>query len=131
MIVTNKGSTLVSLTGLLCRFRLLKPQIPHIAYQVHRDYTNLFFVAVWPAVALEAEHEWEFQIHLNYPGSFQPSLVAQVEKNVPAVQETQGLEDPLEKWMASHSNILAWRIPWTEESGGLESMGLQRVGPDW
>ena len=52
-------------------------------------------------------------------------------KNLPAVQETQvqslGLEDPLEKGMATHSRILAWRIPWTQEPGGLHSMGLQRV----
>ena len=41
-----------------------------------------------------------------------------------------GWEDPLEKGMATHSSILAWRIPWTEEPGGLESMGLQRVGHD-
>ena len=39
-------------------------------------------------------------------------------------------EDPLEKGMATHSNILAWRIPWTEEPGGLQSIGLQRVGRD-
>ena len=53
----------------------------------------------------------------------------------PAVQETwlQSLcwEDPLEKGMATHSNILAWRIPWTEEPGGLQSIGSQRVGYDW
>ena len=52
-----------------------------------------------------------------------------------AMQETRvwflGQEDPLEKGMASHSSILAWEIPWTEESGGLQSMGLQRVGHDW
>ena len=42
-----------------------------------------------------------------------------------------GQEDPLEKGMATHSSILAWRIPWTEEPGGLQSMGLQRVGHDW
>ena len=58
-----------------------------------------------------------------------PSLVAQLVKNVPAVQETQvqslGWEDPLEKEMAPQSSILAWRIPWTEEPGGLQSMGLQ------
>jgi len=42
-----------------------------------------------------------------------------------------GLEDPLEKATSTHSSILAWRIPWTEEHGGLESMGLQRVGHDW
>ena len=50
-------------------------------------------------------------------------------KNLPAVQETwvqsMGWEDPLEKGMAIHSNILAWRIPWTEEPGGLQSMVLQ------
>ena len=59
------------------------------------------------------------------------SLVAQMLKNLPAMLETQvwslGWEDPLEKRMAAHSSILAWRIPWTEEPGGLQSMGLQRV----
>ena len=55
-------------------------------------------------------------------------------KNPPEVQEIQvqslGQEDPLEKGMAIHSNILAWRIPWTEESDWLESTGSQRVGHD-
>ena len=59
---------------------------------------------------------------------------AQMVKNLPAMQETwvQSLnwEDPLEEGMATHSSILAWRIPWTEEPGGLQSMGLQRVGHD-
>ena len=62
------------------------------------------------------------------------SLVAQTVKNLPAVQETcvqsLGREDPLEKGMATHSSTLAWRIPWTEEHGGLRSLGLQRVGHD-
>ena len=62
-------------------------------------------------------------------------LVAQMVKNLPAMQETQvgslGQEDPLEKGMATHSSILAWRISWTEESGGLQSMGSQRVWQDW
>ena len=60
--------------------------------------------------------------------------MAQQVKNLPAMQETQeiwvqslGQTDALEKEMATHSNILAWRIPWTEEPGGLQSMGLQRV----
>ena len=61
-------------------------------------------------------------------------LVAQSVKNLPAVQETQvrslGWEDPLEKEMATHSSILAWKISWTEEPGGLQSMGSQRVGHD-
>ena len=60
--------------------------------------------------------------------------MAQVVKNPPARQETlvQSLarEDPLEKEMATHSSILAWKIPWTEEPGGLQSMGLQRVRHD-
>ena len=55
-------------------------------------------------------------------------------KGLPTVRETQvqslGREDPLEKEMATHSNILAWKIPWTEEPGWLLSMGLQRVGHD-
>ena len=58
--------------------------------------------------------------------------MAQTVKNIPAVQETQvqslGWEDPLEKGMITHSSILTWRISWTEESGGLQSKGLQRVG---
>ena len=60
-----------------------------------------------------------------------------VEKNPPAMQETQeirvrslGWEDSLEEGMATHSSILAWRIPWTEEPGGLQSTGSQRVGHD-
>ena len=60
----------------------------------------------------------------------QASLVAQMVKNLPAMQETQGQEDPLEKQMATYSSILAWRIPWTEEPGGLQSRGLQTVGHD-
>ena len=59
-------------------------------------------------------------------------LVAQMVKNLPATWETWvqslGWEDPLEESMAAHSSILAWRIPWTEEPGGLQSMGSQRVG---
>ena len=62
------------------------------------------------------------------------SLVAQKVKCLPAMQETWvlslGWEDPLEKEMAIHSSILAWRIPWTEEPGGLQSTGLQRVRQD-
>ena len=57
--------------------------------------------------------------------------MAQTVKNLPAMQETWvqslGQEDPLEKGMATHSSVLAWRTPWTEEPGGLQSMWLQRV----
>ena len=62
------------------------------------------------------------------------SLVAQMVKHLPAMQESWVLslvrEDPLEKEMATHCSILAWRILWTEEPGWLQSMGLQRVGHD-
>ena len=57
--------------------------------------------------------------------------MAQMVKNLPAMQETQfqslGQEDTLEKEMTTHSTVLAWEIPWAEEPGGLQSMGLQRV----
>ena len=63
------------------------------------------------------------------------SLVTQTVKNLPAMQETQvqslGREDPLEKGMATHSSILAWRSLWTEEPGGLQSMGSQRIRYNW
>ena len=69
-----------------------------------------------------------------YPEDLQASLVAQGVKNPPAMQETcvrsLGWEDPLEKEMTTHSSILAWKIPWTEEPGGLQSMELQRIGHD-
>ena len=61
--------------------------------------------------------------------------MAQLVKNPPAIQETQemrvpslGREDPMEEEMAAHSSMLAWGIPWTEEPGGLQSMGSERVG---
>ena len=86
-------------------------------------------------------HEW---YHSRYKGDFctyiiiislyhkrglQASLIAQLIKNLPAMQETQirflGREDSLEKEMTIHSSILAWKIPWTEEPGGLQSTGSQ------
>ena len=72
---------------------------------------------------------------LNLLQYFWPSLVAQRVKHLPAMQETRlqslGWEDPLEKKIATHSSILAWRISWREEPGGLQSTGPQRVGHDW
>ena len=77
---------------------------------VSRTYSFLFLKPLWSLVGA--------------------SLVAQIVKNLPAMQETQlwslGQKDPLEKQMASPSNILAWRIPWTEKPGGLQSMGSQK-----
>ena len=73
--------------------------------------------------------------HVNYlqiTSSPRASLVVQMVKNLPTMRETQvqflHWEDPLEKEMATHSSILALRIPWTEESGGLQSTGSQKVG---
>ena len=67
--------------------------------------------------------------------TYRTSLMAQMVKNLPAMQETQvqplGWEDPLEKGLGTHSSILAWRIPWTEEPDEQQSMGLQRVRHDW
>ena len=72
-----------------------------------------------------SERTQEEANHMDFP-------VSQVVKNLPVMQETQvqsvGQEDPLAKEMATHSNILAQRIPWTEEPSGLQSMGSQRVG---
>ena len=65
-------------------------------------------------------------MNLSSLGDSQASLVAQVVKNLPALQENQvqslGLEDALEKEMVTHSSILAWKIPWTEEPDGLQSV---------
>ena len=70
--------------------------------------------------------------HLLYAHLYQ--LVAEMVKNLPAMQETWvqslGRQDPLEKEMATHSSTIAWKIPWTEEPGGLQSMGSQIVEHD-
>ena len=71
---------------------------------------------------------------LNSKAKLLTITVAQMVENLPAMQETRvrflGWEVPLEKGMAIHSSILAWRIPWTEKPGGLQSVGSQRVGHD-
>ena len=72
-----------------------------------------------------------FSCHLSQEGA---SLVAQMVKNLSEMQETQVQslcwEDPLEEGIATHSSILAWRIPWAEEAGGLQSTGSKRVRQD-
>ena len=70
-----------------------------------------------------------FSFHYLRIIAFGASLVTQMVKNLPAMQvRSLGWEDLLEKGMATYSSILAWRIPWTEEPGGLQSMRLQKVG---
>ena len=89
---------------------------------------------IWRWHLWEVRTQWNDQKNISNQTP-RASLVAQMVKNLPAMQETQvqplGQEDPLEKGMAMHSSILAWRIPWTEESGGLQSVGLQRVRHAW
>ena len=91
-----------------------------LTFFVFSSFNLIFFLFIW---SLHAAME---------TGA---ALVAQSVKNLPAVQETwvrsPGREDPLEKEMATHSSILAWKISWTKEPGGLQSMGSQRVGHDW
>ena len=80
--------------------------------------------------------EWAEIGYFRFPhiGSLKIFPVAQMVKNLSAMQETQvqslGREDPLEKGMATHSSIVAWRLSWTEEPGGLQSVGSQRVKHD-
>ena len=95
------------------------------------QFTCLQNKANKPGRALGLQEEGASK-YLGVPSLCWASLVAQTVKNLPSVQKTQvqslGQEDPLEKGMATHSSILAWKIPWTEESGRLQSMGLQEVG---
>ena len=82
-----------------------------------------------------ANFQWyKFIIKAGFDKCFLTSLMAQTVKCLPTMWETWvrslGWKDPLEKEMAPHSSTPAWKIPWSEEPGGLESMGLQRVGHD-
>ena len=91
-----------------------------------------------PAFKYVTAGDNDFNLRMNYVRNILSyayswaSLVAHMVKNLQAMWETQvqslGQEDPLEEEMASHSSILAWRIPWTKEPGRLQSMGSQRVG---
>ena len=80
-------------------------------------------------------HHQALRVSARPPPGPWASLVAPTVKNLPVMTQDWvgflGWEDPLEKGMATHPSILAWRIPWTEEPGGLQSMGSQRVGHDW
>ena len=87
-------------------------------------FLNRGYGRVYPIVSYSEYKNCDSQ---NICHIFWASLVAQMVKNLPAVQETRVQsviqEDPLEKGMAAHSSILAWRMPWTEEPGGLQSTG--------
>ena len=96
-------------------------------YPPHRNQPTVDPQARPTTVTILSEHRYSF-IYM---------VMAQVVKNPPAMQQTQetwvqslGREDPLEEEMATHSSILAWKIPWTEEPGRLQSNGYQRVRRD-
>ena len=95
-------------------------QLKNVSYEEKAEFTKVPLISV----LLTINKQW-------YLLSVHISLVAQIVKHLSAMQETWvwslGPEDPLEKEMATHSSILAWRIPWTEEPGGLQSTGSQRV----
>ena len=114
-------------------------QIPELQFLIHATLLNLLFdvsmenelrVKAWGVEKEELESEQGLADSMGEHVTLRPSSasqVAQTVKNPPAMQETQiqslGWEDTLEKGMATHSSILAWRVPWTEESGGLQSTG--------
>ena len=114
-------------------------ELQHLSFQwIFRvDFLQYWFVwsSLCPRNSQESSPAPQFK-SINFSVLSQASLVAQLGKNLPAMQETwvQSLcqKDPLEKGMGtSHSRILSWRIPWTEEPGRLQIMGLQRVRHDW
>ena len=98
----------------------------------HLDHIHIATRLTFLARDLDMSNPWT---SIAIPHWICPSLVAQTIKCLPTMRETwvQSLdwEDPLEKAMAPHSRILAWKIPWTEEPGRLQSMGLQRAGHNW
>ena len=101
----------------------------HLNFHPLKDIWVVFnFKLIWINL------QWIYSFYVT-PRAFPGGSVV---KNLPVVQKMQeiqvrslGHEEPLEEGIATYSSILAWRIPWREEPGGLQSMGLQRVGHDW
>ena len=108
------------------------PEKPAEEHALHHPFDKLLWVSL---VAQSLKHLPAMQeTWVQSSPVLENDLVAQTVKRLPATRETQvrslGQEDPLEKAMATHSSPLAWKIPWMEEPGGLQSMGPQRVGHD-
>ena len=130
---------------------ILEPQVPNnlILWWWHRSQSSgsaklrphtSFILSLSSFYCMPVAYQTSWQLwwpspHLGFYSSVWASLVAQRVKRLPAMQETWvqylGQEDPLEKETATHSSTLAWKIPWTEKPGGLQSMEFQRVGHDW
>ena len=102
-----------------------KPQRPKRSWVGRGVNLHVFIQSWW---------SWPYCV-FHSPGHHWASLVAQMVKNLTAMQESWvwslGWENPLEEGMATHSSILAWRIPWTEDPGRLQSMGSRRVRHNW
>ena len=115
---------------------LLNNLSPYILKLRHMlDYLTLIFISLNYSFTCSISLALQAAFYYLLRFFFQFTIVAHVVKNLPTVQETgiQSLhqEEPLEKGMATRSSTLAWRIPWTEEPGRLQSMGSPRVGHDW
>ena len=104
----------------------MSPQILRFWCHIYTVYPLTNFIIVILVLLSFDLHTSIIFTHHHYNIS---SLMAQMVQNPSAIWSL-GREDPLEKEMATHSSILAWKIPWTEEPGGLQSLGLQRVGHD-
>ena len=116
-----------------CKINITKSQVS-LMPQMRKEYSQLS----WPGGHTDQIRKWIWSTWYTggTHGYYWASLVAQMVTNLPAVQETWARslgwrKDPLEKGMATHSSIHAWEIPWTEEPGGLQSLGSQRVGHKW
>ena len=107
---------------------LLKPGMENFEHYFASMWDERICAVVWTFFGIAFLWDW----NENWPDSFPHGWVG---KNLPAMRETRvgslGWEDPLEEEMATHSSTLAWRLLWTEEPGGLLSMGSHRVGHDW
>ena len=129
------ASSLVLLTFELSFYKTMLVTLPLLALGSIRRFLH------YPQICIHGFHEVAKRITshreaLDYllPLGDRAPQVARMVKNQPVMQEARvwslGWEDPLEKGMATHSSILAWRIPWTEEPGGLQAMGSHRVRHD-
>ena len=116
-------------------------QVPSLGWEdpLEKEMATHTSILAWKIPWAEERGRLQFmgsqRVGHHWATSLSLSLVAQMVKSLPAVWEIRvwslGREDPLEKAMATRSSIHAWRIPWTEEPGRLQSVGLQRVRHDW
>ena len=145
MITTIKFSYLLSVYKAITLYLLLSPTHFTSSPTLLCSGKHLFVLCIYDSVPVllcfsllffwDTTYRWNIFVFLCLTYFSCTSLVAQRLKRLPPMQETRvrslGQEDPLEKEMAIHSSILAWRIPWMEKPSRLQSTGSQRVGHDW